>query len=364
MTYSSKSSCERKGLLKPVVLLVTLIGLSACQQEADVVPDPSARPVKTMVVEETREIRELSLPAVIEAGRSAELTFQIAGTVVELNMVEGQPVVEGALLARLDQRDARNRVAQSQAEFDNAEAEFERATRLFEQDAIARSVLESRETQRDVAEASLATSRKALSDTELRAPFSGVISKTDVREFQNVQAKEAVANIQSRDLEAIVNVPSIIVAQLPRVQSRGVSIQLDALPGVMLPATLNEARTEADASTSTFRVSFSFEAPEEVLILPGMTATAFASVAAASGEEQDLGVSIPLSAVLAKGDDKFVWRIDPDSNQVQAATIEVGSGATPGAVRLISGLEPGDEIVIAGASYLTENQLVSRWVPE
>ena len=97
---------------------------------------------------------------------------------------ESDQVAEGDLIARLDTRDFENNLASARASFANADETYQRAVRLAEQDAIAQNTLEQRKTQRAVAKAQLDSAEKALADSMLQAPFSGVIARVPVRERQ------------------------------------------------------------------------------------------------------------------------------------------------------------------------------------
>lgn len=336
--------------------------LAACADSETPTAIDTVRPAKLITVQAASLERELSFPAVIQAARSAELTFQVAGEIRELNVLEGDIVEEGDVIATLDQRDARNRLAQAEAEFENAEVEFERAERLFEQDAIARSVLDTRRTQRDVARASLDTSRKALSDTVLRAPFSGGISRVDGRQFQNIQAKEVIALIQSSEVEAVMNAPGTIVARIPQLQQLETRVVLDAAPDAPILATFKEAAGEADRATQTYAVTFSFTPPEGLFILPGMTATVESDFLFANAPDiVTSGIAVPLSAILAEGDARFVWLVD-DNSKVSKQPITLSSDFGE-FVTVVDGLEGGETIVAAGVSFVHEGMEVRPWAP-
>lgn len=342
--------------------LGALVILAACADSEAPATVDTVRPAKLITVQAASLERELSFPAVIQAARSAELTFQVAGEIRELNVLEGDTVQEGDVIATLDQRDARNRLAQSEAEFENAEVEFERAERLFDQDAIARSVLDSRRTQRDVARASLDTARKALSDTVLRAPFSGGISRVDGRQFQNIQAKEVIALIQSSEVEAVMNAPGTIVARIPQLETLETRVLLDAAPDAPIIATFKEASGEADRATQTYAVTFSFTPPDGLFILPGMTATVESDFLFTNAPDIITGgIAVPLSAVLAEGDQRFVWLVGEDSTvskQEIALSSDFGEFVT-----VIEGLSGGETIVAAGVSFVHEGMEVRPWFP-
>lgn len=342
-----------------------LLILVGCSGGEDAVTTEKIRPAKLVTVEAASIQRELTFPAVIEAAQSAELTFQIAGEIRELNVLEGDPVEEGDVIARLDQRDARNRLAQAQAEYDNAEAEFKRAERLFAEDAIARSVLDTRRTQRDVARASLDTAKKALSDTVLRAPFSGGVSRVIGRQFQNVQAKEAIAVLQSAEVEAVMNAPGTIVARIPQLERVETRVILDAAPNTPIVAEFKEASGEADQATQTYQVSFSFAPPQGLLILPGMTATVESDFLFSGVGARDIvagGIAVPLSAIVAEGDERFVWLVGENSRlekQPVALSSDFGEMVT-----VVEGLQGGETIVAAGVSFFHEGMRIRPWTPD
>ncbi|MEM8981560.1 MAG: efflux RND transporter periplasmic adaptor subunit [Pseudomonadota bacterium] len=346
-----------------VIAIAVALGLAGCGAEEPPPEAPKIKPAKLVTVASASQRRDLSFPAVVRAVQSAELTFQVPGEVIELNVLEGSELETGAVIARLDQRDARNNLAQAQAEFQNAESEYRRAQRLVEQDAISRSALESRKTQLDVREAAVATARKALSDTVIRAPFAGGISRVLVEQFQNVQAKEPIAIIQSNETEAIVDIPGTIVARIPQLEPIGTRVILDAAPDIDIPAVFREAAGVADESTQTYKISFQFEPPEGLVILPGMTATVRTAFLFKSADDiVAAGIAVPVAAVLAEGGKRFVWVVG-DGMQLEKREVTIGPDLNNDAT-VTSGLESGETIVAAGVSFLAEGMVVREWVPE
>lgn len=344
-----------------ILFSTVLMGCSA-ETTAPEAP-PEARPAKLVITSQASSQRNLSFPAAIRAIESAELTFQVAGEIRELNVLEGQVVERGDVIARLDNRNTQNQVAQAQAEFDNATAEFERAERLVAEDAISRSVLETRRTTRDVAAAALDNAKKGLGDTVLRAPFSGSISQVSARRFQNVQAKEAVATIQTQEVEAVVNMPGTIVARIPQLNPVDVKVQLDSAPDQPIQAAFREAAGTADPETQTYEVSFSFTPPEELFTLPGMTATVETTLDFSAATDMfPQGIAVPLSAILSEGNQTFVWLVDPESFKItkQPVTVSAEGGEN---VTIIEGLAGGETVIAAGVTFFNDGMTVRPWQP-
>lgn len=354
--------------MRPIFLgvAIALVALSGCSRSTETSADepPKPRPAKLVEVEAATNQRDLSFPASIRAAQSADLTFQVSGEILEINVLEGDEVTAGTVVARLDQRDALNRLAQAKAEFDNSVTEFERAERLAAQDAISRSVLESRRTQKDVADAAYRTAQKSVSDTVLEAPFEGFISTVSGRQFQNIQAKESIAVLQSAEVEAVINIPGTIIARIPQLEPVGVRVILDAAPDVEIVAQFKEASGEADPSTQTYEVSFSFIPPEDLFILPGMTATVESSFMFNGAQDiVAVGIAVPLAAILAEGDDTYIWIVDQESMIISKRKVAVSSDAGD-YVTVTEGLTGDETIIAAGVSFFHDGMKVRRWVPE
>lgn len=332
--------------------------LSACSGGGDEEAEPQARPVKLIEVSTSDDIRTQNLPAVIEATRSSDLTFEINGTLQELLVREGDNVRQGQVIARLDPRTYENDLATARAEFNNAEAEYQRAARLVAEDAIAQNVYEQRRTAREVARAQLDTARVRMGDTALRAPFSGVIARTYVERFENIGAQQEIVTLQTQGgAHAVVQVPATLVANSGQIRPLESVLTLDAAPEVSIPVALYSTATQADPSTQTFEVRFNFQPPSGVLILPGMTGTIRSRLALDIEEPTDDGVSVPLAAVLSDGDDRYVWLVDAENMTVSRRDVAVRS-ANGELLTVIRGLRAGDTIVGAGGSYLHEGMRI------
>ena len=351
----------RGNILKRGLLVVTLALAAACSPQAEEAPAPAVRPVKLATVEAASNEFPASFPAVIEAAQSSVLTFQVNGLLQELPVIESQEVKQGDLIAKLDQRDFQTNFDSAKAQYDAAESEYQRARRLSEENAISRSVLEQRRSSRDVSRAQFEAAQKALEDTELRAPFDGVIAQVSVENFQNVGAQQSVVTLQSAgSVEAVINVPARLIAFVPQINPVDTAVTLDAAPNVRIPAVLKEAAGQADPTTQTYRARFTFSPPENLLILPGMTGNVDATFVYV-GDQIDLGVAVPTSAVISEGDDLYVWLVDEEAMTVSRRAVTVSDERFGEEVSVIEGLEGGEVIALGGASYLQDGMRVRAW---
>ena len=205
---------NRQILLASALSCVLPLIASCGGDNTEVSQEPPVRPVKLLTLEAASELTTSRYPAVVNAGRFRELSFPVGGLIQNLAIVEAQEVEAQDIIASLDQREFQNNVVSARSQFQNAEEEFQRAERLAQQDAIARSVLEERRSRRDVARAQLDTAEKALQDTVLTAPFNGVVARLPVRELETVAAGQLVAALIDTDvLEVTVDIPARVIAE-------------------------------------------------------------------------------------------------------------------------------------------------------
>lgn len=351
------------GRFMPLFLtVVSMTFFASCSyEEVDQPRKPSVRPVKLVTITGAATQQSSRYPAIIDALQLSKLSFQVGGLLEELPVSEAQEIEKGALIAKLDQRDFRSNVAKAKAQFDNAATEYQRAVRLTKKDAIARSVLEQRKSQRDVAKAQLASAVKAFRDTILRAPFSGFIAQVPVKRLQNVQKGQLVATLMSRGaLKATINLPARVIAQVNTRTDKGAYVVLDAAPEKRLEAAFKEATLVADTASQTYAVTFTFEPPDHLVILPGMNATVELVSSPKNESAGSNRVSVPLTAVMSDGNAQYVWVVNNETMTVskRSVTIEESIGET---IVVTGGLAPGETIAAAGATYLAEGMTVRPW---
>ncbi|MEM1053100.1 MAG: efflux RND transporter periplasmic adaptor subunit [Pseudomonadota bacterium] len=340
-------------------VLATLL-LASCGGPLVEEIEPAPRPAKLLQVNEASTQRSNNLPAVIRSVRTTDLAFQVGGQIIEWNAIDGSEFRRGQVIARLDARTFQAAVAQAEAQYQNADSEYQRALRLIEEDAISRSVVESRDAQRQIAKASLDTAKKNLSDTVLTAPFSGFVGRTNVEQFQNVAPQQPVLVLQSQAVEAIVNVPGSFVLNSNRIRYFNTFVELDAAPGRRFAAVFREATGQADASTQTFEGHFSFTPPADLVVLTGMTATLFFETEELETEEEERGVAVPLTAIMADGDSRYVWAVTGRERVLERRNVKVGDSV--GETMIVTeGIKAGDTIVAAGGAYLQAGDTVRAW---
>ena len=342
------------------ILLAVCGSLVAC--EAEPVPQPeSIRPVKTLRLGAGADSIRLEYPGSIEAAQSARMAFEVPGRVIEFPVVEGDRLKRGALIARLDPRDFEEALSKQQASADFLEIELERHQALYDKGVDSKHALDKASKNYQVALASVAQAEKAVADSELRAPFDGVVAVKLVKDFRNVQAKEQVVVFEDDSyLKIAVSLPEADYARITpglTLEERNANLDLRVivtpLPGREFPARLTEAANTADP------VTLAFEPPSDVVVTSGMTAKVVAVISAKSRSASG-GFLIPVQA--ARGDEAgkaFVWVLDPGTMTVSRSAVELGQ-VSGSMVQIVGGLEDGDEIAISGVAQLRDGMQVRR----
>jgi RND family efflux transporter MFP subunit len=351
-----------------VVAAVVSVFLIDWKTEPEEEP-PLIRPLKTIVIESPFASLEREFPGKVKANRRVDLSFEVSGLVIEILVKKGERVKDGQLLARIDPRDYQNDLDSAKAELDRAEAHRDRIQVAVEKNAVAKQTLTDAIAAFEVAQAKVKTRQKALDDTYLRAKFPGVIANRFIENFENVQAKQPILSLQDiSSVEVEVNVPESFVALA---EKRNIAAALhedikefivtfDYLPGREFTVGIKEFATESDPKTQTFAATFIMPSPEDVNILPGMTATIHA-VLDVTKEDVPAGYALPVGTVPVDGQGNYyVWKVEKDSGDIYAvrrADVRVGE-VMEGVIQVLDGIAPGDRIAAAGVHFLQEGQQV------
>ncbi|QSX40349.1 efflux RND transporter periplasmic adaptor subunit [Shewanella cyperi] len=344
----------KSALILPLALTVPLL-ISGCTPAESAMQAPVIRPVKLFTIEDLAAQSQRSFPARVTANSRADLSFRISGQLTELALVEGQSVTEGSLLARLDDRDARNNLMTREAEHELLSADHQRKAALLEQKLISQADFDATQAQLKSATAALAAAKDQLSYTRLTAPFSGTVAKRLVDNHQQVQPNQTVLTLQNnRLLDVSIQVPESLLATLKQasgLKELDASVSFSAFPGHSFKARFKEYSTQITPGTQAYELVFSLPQPEAVQLLPGMSAEL--SLRLGDGKTQPLAI-VPVSALDKSDSDGLVqvWRYQANSGLVAPVPVTLGRVSSQG-IEILAGLKPGDQIVSAGVAQLS-----------
>lgn len=343
-----------------------VVALAACSAGNDEAAEPRAVAWHE-VGGQTDENGEIWLPGSLQAANRSELSFEVPGIVASVRAEIGDPVQRGEVLATLDGRTyqletarAEARLAETTARLRAAEQDAQRQAELLEAGAASESRYETavaeRSGLREIARAQRAEigiARESLSDTNLRAPFSGRIARRAIEPGQQVGSGQVVFEIDGTGgVEATF---SVTANQRQRLTvGTPVRVRGGRAGEAVIAARISEISGRGNAS-GLFEVTATLDgAPAS--FSPGSTV----DIALPASGGGATGTAIPITALIPMSSNRArVFVIDPETGEIAARDIVIARLAGDDAI-VRAGLSRGDLIVARGVAFLSEGQRVSR----
>ncbi len=365
MLFEPKKS-KRLGVIIGAILIIgSIYAVFFIDWGKDKAPEPQpVRPLKMIRIGETSLPAVREYPGKVTAKDTVVMAFQVEGQIIEFPVLKGEEVKKGVLLAKLDERDYKNRHDAAKAEFEQTKVQLERIQQAVKSGAVSKTDLTNAEAAFERAKANQEIARKALDDTILKAPYDAVISNTFVENFQNVQAKQdivGVQNIQSIEVEVSVPQERILKAKAQKDKFRFTAI-FDSLPDIEFDVVTKEYTTEADPLTQTYTVTFTMPVQDQYNIFPGMTASVREYPIEGAFPESGRFL-VPIDAVPVDGQGQYyVWKVQEKDGILAVQRQDVTIGKAMGDdIEILKGLSKGDRIAAQGVHLLQEGQQVREY---
>jgi RND family efflux transporter MFP subunit len=328
----------------------------------------------------------------VTARRMATVSSKIAGKVAEVLIEEGMRVEEGDLLARIDAVDAEAQLAlaraqlaaadaqlgEARAQLQLAEATLLRQRELAGRQLVSQSALEQAESdqqsraarlnalqrQVSVSREQLAVAQLGLTNTEIRAPFSGVIIEKAAQPGEVISPISAGGGFTRTGIGTLVDMASLEVqvdvneANIGIVQpGQPVSAVLNAYPDWTIPGSVIAIIPTADRAKATVRVRIALDS-RDPRILPDMgVRVSFLAADAAGDGDGDArgGFWVPARAIVGDGAEAAVFTIDDG----RARRIGVRAFDTRDAERRVQGtLVEGQPLILSPPRDLADGRRV------
>jgi RND family efflux transporter MFP subunit len=290
----------------------------------------------------------------------------------------GDRVERGTVLATVREVDYREQVnlAESslrEAEAGQAKAELdrERARKLFAAASLTKPDLDAAEASADASAARVASARAqvelarvSLGDTALISPIAGVVLERKIERGSLVGAGAVaflIADIS--DVKATFGVPDSLVHRIAPGQS--LTVTTEAFPGATFTGTVTAVAPSADAESRVFNVEVTIPNGSGRL-RAGMIGTVDVPTDARDARVEQGIASVPLAAVVrseAGGDQFAVFVVESHGEEQVVRSRRVTLGAAIGdGVTVTSGLRPGEQVVVMGATLVADGEPV-RIIP-
>ena len=360
-----------------------------------------ARPARAAVqVAPARALRSgaqstiLNATGYVTARRAATVSSKFTGRVIDVYVEEGNRVIAGQVLARLDAAtpDRALRLAQAEAtaaesafretqvRIEQARLDLQRASSLQSQQIQSKSDLDRARSELSALQARLASQQDQLAvsqrqvqlrqqdveDTVIRAPFGGIVVAKNAQPGEMISPISAGGGSIRTGIATIVDMDSLEIevdvneAYIHRVQpNQKVEAVLDAYPEWKIPAHVITVIPTADRQKATVKVRIGFDT-KDPRILPDMgVKVGFIDSGAVTSAQQS--IVIPKSAVRRDGETDIVLVVI-DGDHLERRAVKV-AGTEGDDARLLSGVTEGESVVVEGPAELKDGdkvKIVSR----
>ena len=348
--------------------ILSVAGCAKKEQQAG----PQATLVRTMkVITRTTPI-VYDYTGFVEATQEMNLAPQVTGQIVGKYFKGGDTVQAGQVLYEIDPRtykasllSAEGNLASARASLANAEMDAERYTKLYEQNAVSKQMMDNAVMMRDQARASvkameglLLNAQINMEETKVTAPFTGRTDTSSVEVGNYVEAgKTTLTKISNTDpvfVKFSIAEPEYLTLAAV---SDGNGAALDNLSAVLangetygLKGQVTEVNRGISDNTGTLTIKAIFQNPDKKL-LPGM----FAHIQATGGV-RDNALLIPQRSVTELMYKNFVYVVGADNKVIMK---EIKLGQKVGRLIMVNGGLTGEEtLVVEGVGKMRQGALV------
>jgi membrane fusion protein (multidrug efflux system) len=343
-------------MLAVVIVVVAGLGFfkyrqiqTAIAMGSSFAPPPSA--VTTVVAKSETWPSTLDVIGTTAAIQGVTVSADLPGTVSKINFESGQSVHAGDVLVELDTREERAQLAAAESDRDLAKINYDRDQQLVKEGVVARMQSDNSSAQQKSTEAKVGEIKATIERKTIHAPFSGILGIRQINLGQYLAAGAAIVSLQA--LNPIYVNFGVPQQQSPLVKTgRILELTSDDVPGVRFSGRVTAIDSVVNEATRNLQVQATLPNPGGKL-RPGM----FVQVQLGLGSSQKV-IPLPASAInyAPYGDSVFVVTDlkDPKGKSYRGVRQQFVKlqGSRGDQVGVISGINPGEEVVSAGVFKL------------
>ncbi|MDR7868624.1 MAG: efflux RND transporter periplasmic adaptor subunit [Sporomusaceae bacterium] len=340
---------HNKWILLAIVLAVAVKGGLAWQASSKAKAAPN---VQTAAVIRADVTSVVSATGTIKPVNMVDVSSKITGLIKETKVQENDVVKAGQVLVVLDSSRLQAQVTQTRERLANAQANFERNSRLNKIGAVSDQQLDASRMEYKVAQATYDEASSQLDDTVIRAPIDGVVigkpipaGQTVAQGLSNPMVILTVADLSKMQIETQVDESDIGKVTV----GQKATFTVDAYPGKVFTGVVSSVSQKATVQQNVvyYGVIIDVDAGDREL-KPTMTARVSVGV----GESKN-ALTVPLSAIKTNKNQQYVVVM----KNGQATNVNVTTGLTSEErVEITGGLTDGDQIVVSQAKPQQQQQ--------
>lgn len=313
-------------------------------------PTPAPILVHGAPVESRVLPRVLEVTGTLTADESADVASERDGQVATVRVERGSYVEKGAVLATLDDREAKAQLDQARANLAWAKAEVERYAELRRRQVVARAEDQRKGTDLDLAAAALALAEKGHADCTIRAPFSGVVTEKKISAGAYIKKGSAICGLVKIDpLRAELAIPEAAVSDVQVGQKATLAVQ--SFPDRTFDATVRYIGPSLRSEARTLVVEAMVPNTRHVL-KPGLFVTARVSL-----PKSEKTLLVPANAVVTDSGVSHLFVLGP--SRIIERIVSIGDRYGD-ALEVRSGVAEGERVVVGPDRRLVDGLELQR----
>ncbi|MGM9787571.1 MAG: efflux RND transporter periplasmic adaptor subunit [Candidatus Cryptobacteroides sp.] len=328
--------------MKKKVLILSLLLLTfSCKGPEN---EYKRRPVEVKVMELKREDRILCEQYVgeIEARNSSPITSLTGGEIVELAVKNGDYVLKGQVILKLDDAQARSALASAEATYRQALDAYNRTKKIYSKGGSTEVQMIEMETKLEQAKAMKSIAEKKLADYTVKAACEGTINGMEVAEGQNILPGIRIGSIiDLSEMDMVIQVPEAKIAQIR--EGDRAKVRFPVHGDKEFSAAVREKSLTADKIGHLYRLTLSLQESPEIELIPGMIGKVYME------KTKKSGFVVPPECISRFGNSHTVWIVE--GNRAERREVSVGEYAQGGII-IKSGLNEGEKIIVSGSYKL------------
>lgn len=332
-----------------LLIIWMLTGLFSCGKKTEIAGDEIenlAFKVRAIEIESDWVSQEIILNGKTMPDRKVTLRAEIESKVIAKDTKRGE-IEEGTVIVRLDEKDLRYRLQEAEALVEQRELEFKAADSLFSKQLHPETKLAEAKSALEHARATLEKTSIDLKNTEIKAPFNGILQSIKVEVGDYVRVGEAIAEIIALD-------PLTITAQVSERQVHDIFNGMKGIcklsSGKQIEAEVTFVSLEAGTKCRTFTVDLEVPNPDNA-IAAGETVQIILSTEPIEAHK------IPLSALVLNDEGILGVKILDDEDVVHFIPASMIKSTTKDT--WLTGLPKKARIIILGQHYVQNNEKVT-----
>ena len=330
------------------VLSMLLIVYSCTSKDSQKLSDTI--PVKIQSISSGTDSYPQEYIGTVESDKTVDVSFILPGTIEQMYASEGQKVEKGQLLARLNITTQKNAHDLSVAALKQAQDAYKRLSSMHEDKSLPEIQFVDVKTKLEQARASEEIARKNLQQCTIYAPQSGVVGKKYLETGANVMPGSPVytiMNIENVKIKAAI--PEGEISDMR--EGNRAKVIISALGDAVFEGKLIEKGVTANPVSHTYDIKLLVKNLSG-RIVPGMVCRTYLG-----STDSKNSIIVPMTAVQVDYSGKrFVWLMSKDNKAVYKE-VKLGSLSQNG-VKIIEGLDEGDNLIIAGYQNISEGTIV------